>query len=48
MNNIAEQLQKSELKTDILRIALSLKDDERYTKEDAVVDLFQILEQHDL
>lgn len=46
--NIAEQLQKSELKTEILRIALNLKDDERYTKQDAVVDLLQVIEQHNL
>jgi hypothetical protein len=48
MTNLKEALLKSELRTDILKIAFDLQDDPDYTKEDALNALLQYIEKHEI
>lgn len=48
MKNIYELLRQSELKTDILRIAFNLQNDEDYSKEEASQELLNLLYKHNL
>jgi hypothetical protein len=48
MKNLQELLFKSELKTDILRIAADLLEESRYSKEDAAQSLLDLLHKHEI
>jgi hypothetical protein len=43
MEDLAELVFRSEVKTEILKICLNLKDDNLYAKEDAFKDLLELI-----
>ncbi|WP_342515570.1 hypothetical protein [Sutcliffiella sp. FSL R7-0096] len=48
MLDITEVLFRSEIKTDFLKMANSLQEDETYNKREAIDDLLVIIEKHNL
>ncbi|MEH7223897.1 hypothetical protein V7112_08750 [Bacillus sp. JJ1566] len=49
MPTIREVLEKSEMKTELLMIAINLEEgDELYTKQDAIQDLLKFIDKYNL